>query len=108
MANRKTSPKQAHRPAPVSLGSIAETTKISPIFLAAIEKQDFGKLPGGVFDRNYIRQYASAAGLDAGPILASYEIWLAGRQQEPAVTPRPEPLSSPLKWLLSLVTSSFG
>lgn len=53
----------------VSLEQISDSTKIGKGFLTAIEEGRFDDLPGGVFTRSYIRQYAAAIGCDAGPIL---------------------------------------
>ena len=61
----------------VSLEAIAESTKISMLFLRAIEAEEFQKLPGGIFDTSYIRQYAAAIGCDPAPILALYRDWKA-------------------------------
>ncbi len=48
----------------VSLHAIAEKTNISVRFLDAIEKNQFDKLPGGIFTRGFIRSYAAQVGLD--------------------------------------------
>ncbi len=56
----------------ISLEQIAERTKISSRFLRAIEAEDFGKLPGGIFSTSYIRQYASAIGYDEAELLAHF------------------------------------
>lgn len=48
----------------VSLHAIAEKTNISVRFLDAIEKNQFDKLPGGIFTRGFIRSYAMQVGLD--------------------------------------------
>ena len=63
----------------VSLQQIAESTKLSVRFLEAIEKGDFRKLPGGIYDTSYIRQYARAIDYDEGVLLAFYR-----RQTAPA------------------------
>lgn len=57
----------------VSLEEIAERTKISIRFLRAIEAGEFEKLPGGIFNTSYLRQYAAAIGFDEGELLAHYE-----------------------------------
>ena len=57
----------------VTLQQISDSTKISKTFLAAIEEGRFQELPGGVFARSYIRQYADAIGCDPDPILKSLE-----------------------------------
>jgi cytoskeletal protein RodZ len=57
----------------VSLEDIAAGTKISLRFLRAIEEEEFDKLPGGIFNTSYLRQYAVAVGYDEAELLAHYE-----------------------------------
>jgi cytoskeletal protein RodZ len=57
----------------VSLEEIAERTKISLRFLRAIEAGEFEKLPGGIFNTSYLRQYAAAIGFDEAELLAHYD-----------------------------------
>lgn len=52
----------------ISLEGIAETTKIKVSWLRAIEQQRWHELPGGIYRRSYIKQYASATGVDANVI----------------------------------------
>jgi cytoskeletal protein RodZ len=56
----------------ISLQQIAESTKISVRSLEAIERGDFRKLPGGIYNTSYIRQYARAIDYDESAILALY------------------------------------
>jgi cytoskeletal protein RodZ len=56
----------------ISLRDIAETTKISMRFLKAIEEEDFDQLPGGIYNTNYIRQYAREIGCEETKLLAYY------------------------------------
>ena len=56
----------------ISLEQIAESTKISVRSLEAIERGDFRKLPGGIYDTSYIRQYARAIDYDESVLLAFY------------------------------------
>ena len=56
----------------ISLQEIADSTKISVRSLEAIEQGEFKKLPGGIYDTSYIRQYARAIDFDAAAILAVY------------------------------------
>lgn len=67
----------------LSLDQIAESTKISVRFLSAIEDGRLEELPGGLFARSYIRQYAAAIGCDAAPLLKSIE------EPEPVAEPSP-------------------
>ncbi len=56
----------------VTLQEIAGSTKITRRYLEAIERGDFGKLPGGVYTVNYLRQYAQAVGWDETALVAYY------------------------------------
>lgn len=56
----------------ISLEQIAESTKISVRSLQAIERGEFAKLPGGIYNTSYIRQYARAIDYDETAILAVY------------------------------------
>ena len=56
----------------VTLEDISDRTKISPMYLRAIEEENYSDLPGGVFDVNYIRQYAEQIGFDASSLLRRY------------------------------------
>ena len=56
----------------ISLEQIADATKISVRSLDAIEKGDFRKLPGGIYNTSYIRQYARAIDYDEASLLDFY------------------------------------
>lgn len=53
------------------LGDIAIQTRIAQRFLEAIEAEEFSRLPGLIFTRNFVRQYAEALHLDPAPLLTS-------------------------------------
>ena len=55
-----------------SLRDVAETTKISMFCLRAIEANDFGRLPGGIFRSAYVGSFAETVGLDAGEVVRDY------------------------------------
>ncbi len=57
----------------LEIGDIARKTRISAHFLKDIEEGRFNRIPN-VFDRGYLRIYASFLDLDAKPILARYEL----------------------------------
>jgi len=56
----------------ISLHHIAEATKIGLRYLEAIECGQFGKLPGGIYNISYIRQYAQAIDVSEAEILDCY------------------------------------
>ena len=57
----------------ISLESIAASTKLSVRHLEAIESGNFSSLPGGIYNTNYIKQYARAIEFDEIDLLAFYE-----------------------------------
>ncbi|OFW08857.1 MAG: hypothetical protein A3G20_00720 [Acidobacteria bacterium RIFCSPLOWO2_12_FULL_59_11] len=65
----------------VSLQEISEETKISMRFLRAIEEEHFDRLPGGVFNKNFVRQYARYLGLDEETAVQDY-LRIAGANRE--------------------------
>ena len=56
----------------LSLEQISQNTKISVRALQAIEEGEFKKLPGGIYNTSYIRQYARAIEFDEHELLAYY------------------------------------
>ena len=48
----------------LELEQISQELKISSKFLDAIEEERFETLPGGVFAKSFVRQYARFLGLD--------------------------------------------
>ncbi|MCK9273654.1 MAG: DUF4115 domain-containing protein [Syntrophales bacterium] len=61
----------------ISLRTIVEATKISPVILEAIEKNEFEKLPEPVYTRAFLKAYARALGVENDKILAKYEKYLS-------------------------------
>jgi len=82
----------------VSLEEITTATRIGLPFLEALENEDWSKLPGGVFNRGFVRTIARYLGLDEEAFLAEYDV--AFKEQIP---PRPEPpedrIPSPPRWV---------
>jgi cytoskeletal protein RodZ len=57
----------------ISLQTIAASTKLSVRQLEAIEAGDFSRLPGGIYNTSYIRQYARAIDFDEADLIAFYQ-----------------------------------
>ena len=62
---------QARTMANLVLQDIADRTKISLRFLAAIENDDFSALPGHVYIYGFTRAFARAVGLDEESLVAA-------------------------------------
>jgi cytoskeleton protein RodZ len=95
----------------ISLEKISLDTKIGIRLLEAIEAEQFEKLPGGVFRRSFVLQYAHALGVDADEIAGALK-QLNQFDDVPAV-PSPETMggrepqsSSPMSFRLD--TSGFS
>jgi cytoskeletal protein RodZ len=56
----------------ISLREVAEATKISLRYLEAMERNDFAGLPGGVFNRGFVRAYCQYIGVDPEGMVNSY------------------------------------
>lgn len=79
----------------ISLETIAASTKLSVRHLEAIEAGEFNRLPGGIYNTSYIKQYARAIQFDEADLLAYYRD--ACNPATPIGTNRtPPPVSRPL------------
>jgi cytoskeletal protein RodZ len=64
----------------ITFEQVAQSTRIAPHYLRAIEAEEFAKLPSGVYALSYIRQYARAIGYSETALLDHYR---ALRQPQP-------------------------
>ncbi len=94
----------------VALREVADSTKISIRFLEAIESGRWDLLPGGLFPRSFVRQYASHLGLDAERVLADFQMELGEQRQDPPVAPerRRSRWPSGVRWVLPLGLLPLG
>jgi cytoskeleton protein RodZ len=56
----------------IALRDISEQTRISMRYLEAIETDDYRRLPGGIFNRSFIRAYAKFVGFDEQEAIEEY------------------------------------
>jgi cytoskeletal protein RodZ len=85
----------------VSLEEVSAATRISTRFLEAIESDRWESLPGGVFNRGFIRSVARYLGLDEDSMVAEYALETRGRV-ETGVVPDP-PMEMPRNWKPAIV-----
>ncbi len=86
----------------VSPNEVVVATRISLRFLDALENEDWDKLPGGVFNRGFVRAIARYLGLNEETLLAEYD--LARGDQAAEAPPAPENrIPSPPKWVVALL-----
>ena len=58
------------------LRAISDQTRISVHYLEAIETNDYKRLPGGVFNRSFIKAYARCVGYDEREAIEGYTRYL--------------------------------
>jgi transcriptional regulator with XRE-family HTH domain len=73
----------------ISLKEIAEATKISIRFLEALEQDKFEMLPGGIFNRGFIRAYTRFIGVDGEEMVNAYMEQVAAQQAQRREQGRP-------------------
>ena len=56
----------------ISLSEVAEQTRISPLYLEAIDADNYKSLPGGIFNKGFVRSYAKYVGVDEQEALQDY------------------------------------
>ncbi len=112
----------------ISLEEIALSTKITTRMLRAIEDEHFEQLPGGIFNKGFIRAYAGHLGLDEDQAVNDYIALSNQAEPAPTVVHNPSPLAELLdvekrpevqrphpasfvpwgKLAFALVTAAFG
>ena len=75
------------------LEQVARETRIGLHLLEAIEADQFDRLPGGVFARNFVRQYAQMLELDDEGMIAAFK----HQFEEPPEPPPSEPGRPPVR-----------
>jgi cytoskeleton protein RodZ len=68
----------------VSLDEIAAATRIKTSFLEALENGRWNELPGGAFNRGFVRATAHFLGLDEDGMVAEYALEIGGESQAKA------------------------
>ena len=83
----------------VSLEEISTATRIATRFLRAIENEQWEQLPGGVFNRGFVRAVARYLGLDEENIVAEYALAVDERPSSvPVWTGRPPVVPAERPW----------
>jgi cytoskeleton protein RodZ len=95
--------KSARNKRNLPLEQIADETRISARYLRALEEGRYGDLPGGMYNRAFLRTYCEFLGVDAKVFLQRYEADTAstgekpqkakGKAFRPASYPQPHPLA---------------
>src|ERR1700757_5313665 len=86
----------------VTLNEVTVATRIPPRFLEAFEREEWDKLPGGIFNRGFVRAIARYLGLNEEGLLSEYD--LAYGEQKASLPPLvDDPIPSAPKWAIAAV-----
>lgn len=96
----------------ISISEVAEQTRIAPMYIECIENDNYKPLPGGIFNKGFVKSYARFIGLDEGEALQDYSRLIT---QSDGVTPiedvrsyRPEVLTDDRASQSSISTIIFA
>ena len=96
----------------VTLDEISVVTKIGTRSLKALEQEEFDKLPGGIFNKGFVRAYARYLGIDPDEAVADYLAAVEGRNrpafESPTVAPIPPSDPGPEFASVEEPESSYG
>ena len=81
----------------VTIEEISAATRISTRFLEALENEHWDELPGGVFNRGFIRSVARFLGLDEDALVAEYALETKNRPS-PRMIELETPSAMPRSW----------
>lgn len=87
--------RQAREERGITISEVAEQTRISPLYLESIEENDYRNLPGGIFNKGFIKSFAKYVGVDEQEALQDYSRLIAEQNNgdEEPKTYRPEVLT---------------
>lgn len=74
----------------IPLREVSDETRISIHYLEAIESNDYKRLPGGIFNRSFVRSYARCIGYDEKEAVEGYSRYMreTGETGDDVVTTR--------------------
>ena len=103
--------RQAREARGITLSEVAEQTRISPLYIESIENDDYRSLPGGIFNKGFVKSFARYVGIDEQEALEDYAILAANQDSQIADEPRryrPEVLTDDRSSSSSLPTIIFA
>lgn len=91
----------------ISLDEITAATRIGPRFLEALENEQWDHLPGGIFNRGFVRAIAHHLGLNDEQLLSEYTLATGDLPSVSSTVVRasamPEPGVNWFTWVMVLV-----
>jgi cytoskeletal protein RodZ len=78
----------------ISIDDVARETRLAKHYLQALEGESLSTLPGGAYNRSYLRTYATYLGLDANRLVQKYEEEEARQTAAGRLSARPDALET--------------
>ena len=98
--------RQAREERGISISEVAEQTRISSLYLKSIEDDNYKPLPGGIFNKGFVKAYAKYVGLDEQEALQDYARLIAKNEDSDELDQhryRPEVLTDEARTASSMV-----
>lgn len=64
--------RQAREERGISISEVSEQTRIASLYLESIENDDYKPLPGGIFNKGFVKSYAKFIGIDEQEAMQDY------------------------------------
>ena len=80
--------RQAREARGLSISEVAEQTRISALYLENIENDDYRVLPGGIFNKGFVKSFAKIVGVDENEALQDYAQLIANQGSPVADEPK--------------------
>ena len=103
--------RQAREERGITISEVAEQTRISALYIESIEKDDYRNLPGGIFNKGFVKSFAKYVGIDEQEALQDYSRLLANQGSDVTEEPktyRPEVLTDDSHSSSKLTTIIFA
>ena len=88
--------RQAREARDITISEVAEQTRISPLYIESIENDDYRTLPGGIFNKGFVKSFAKYVGVDEQEALQDYSQLISSQElfkENDTKTYRPEVLT---------------
>lgn len=103
--------REAREAKDITIAEVSEQTRISPLYLDAIENDDYTPLPGGIFNKGFVKSFAKYVGVDENEALQDYSRLIASQgssAEDDLKTYRPEVLTDENSSSSTLTTIFFA
>jgi cytoskeleton protein RodZ len=99
--------RQARAHLGVTLKEAEQTTRISRHHLLALEEEQFDDLPALIYQRGFVRNYATYLRLDPGKLISMFEEARGGSPEDLPMVAQTQPIEVPSHWVPNFAFLAF-